>query len=223
MADTTTTSMVVGLNDTADLADVGPSIGLSGRLSNLILDVVAAVPRSREAESNSPHARAQALARSAAKTCAAISGGAAIVPGPLGMLSLVPDLLGVWKVQAQLVADIAAAYGRTATLGKEQMLYCLFRHLLSQAARDVLVRIGERVVLHRATQRVLQTIASKVGLKVTQRAAGKAVARYVPILGALGAGGYAYFDTKQVARTAIELFSNPSIVNAEPDVPTAAA
>ena len=33
------------------------------------------------------------------------------------------------------------------------------------------------------------------------------MARYAPVIGAIGVGGYAYYDTKGVAKTAIELFS----------------
>jgi hypothetical protein len=45
-----------------------------------------------------------------------------------------------------------------------------------------------------------------VGAKLAQRAAGKGLARWVPVLGALGMGAYAYADTAQVAATAIDLF-----------------
>jgi type I restriction enzyme M protein len=38
------------------------------------------------------------------------------------------------------------------------------------------------------------------------RAIRKGVPRWLPVIGAVGVGTYAYFDTGQVARTAIELF-----------------
>lgn len=37
---------------------------------------------------------------------------------------------------------------------------------------------------------------------------GKAVSRWVPLIGAVGMSAYAYYDTNQVAATAIELFSS---------------
>jgi hypothetical protein len=89
---------------------------------------------------------------------------------------------------------------------REQMLYCLFRHTPAQAVRDVVVRVGERVFGQRASLRVLQGIANKIGIKNTQRAIGKSMARWLPVVGALGVGAYAYFDTGQGARTAIDLF-----------------
>jgi hypothetical protein len=38
------------------------------------------------------------------------------------------------------------------------------------------------------------------------------VARYAPVIGAIGVGGYAYYDTNKVAKTAIELFSKEVVV-----------
>jgi hypothetical protein len=47
----------------------------------------------------------------------------------------------------------------------------------------------------------------KVGVRITQRVIEKGISRWIPILGALAVGAYAYYDTAQVAATAIELFS----------------
>jgi hypothetical protein len=129
-------------------------------------------------------------------------------PGPMGLLTIIPDLIAVWKIQAQMVADIAGAYGKTGNLSKEQMLYCLFKHILAQSMRDIVVRVGERLVVKRATLQVLQKTLQKVGVKVTQRLIGKGVSRWLPIIGALGVAAYAYYDTGKVAENAIEFFSS---------------
>ena len=130
----------------------------------------------------------------------------ALPPGPLGLLTLIPDLVAVWKIQSQLVADIAAVYGRQEQLTKEQMLYCLFRHLASQAVRDLAVRAGERWLVQRASLAVLQTVAQKLGVHLSRKVIGASLSRWLPLVGAVGVGTYAYFDTRQVAATAIALF-----------------
>ena len=127
-------------------------------------------------------------------------------PGPLGWLTILPEMTAVWKIQAQMVADIAALYGRRATLGREQMLYCLFRHAASQAVRDLVVRVGERMLVKRATRRSLQTVAERIGVKLTQRVLAKSVSRWIPLAGAAGVAAYAYYDTMQVAQSAIDIF-----------------
>jgi hypothetical protein len=105
-----------------------------------------------------------------------------------------------------MVADIAGAFGKTATLSEEHMLYCLFKHSAAQAVRDLVVRVGEREFVKRVSGRVVQGAAAKVGVKVTQRAIAKSVSRWLPVVGVLGVAGYAYYDTAQVGATAISLF-----------------
>lgn len=196
----------------------GAGRGLTTRVADTILSVVAVVPASLEAAQPSPQTRAEWLTRRAARAAASISAGAALVPGPFGVLSLLPDIYGVWKVQAQLVSDLAALHGKTGSVTREQMLYCLFKHAASQLLRDVVVRSGERYLVRRLSSRVLERLAGKIGLRIGQRALGKMAARFVPLLGASVVGGYAYYDTRQVAATAIALFSAETVVTGT-DVP----
>ena len=179
----------------------------SSRVARAILRVLGNMPKTHRHASSRPEQAARELANAAAAKAALISGGLALPPGPWGWLTILPDLIAIWKLQSQMVADIAALYGKSATLSKEQLLYCLFRHAAAQAVRDLVVRAGERVIVRRATLRALQTAAERIGVKVTQRAVGSAVSRWIPILGAVGVGAYAYYDTSQVARTAMDLFS----------------
>ena len=76
-----------------------------------------------------------------------LSGSLALPPGPLGFMTLLPDLYLIWQTQRQMVADIFGVYGRSAELTRTHMLYCLFRHAASQVLRDVAVRGGQRMVI----------------------------------------------------------------------------
>lgn len=176
------------------------------RLRDALERALSEIPRTDEPESGSPEDRAREIARKAAIKAAGFSGGLALPPGPIGYVTIIPDLVGIWKIQAQMVADMAGAFGQEAYLSREQMLYCLFRHAAAQAMRDVVVRVGERVLIRRPTLSVLQRILRKIGIRITQRLAGNAIARWLPIVGALGVGAYAYYDTGQVAETALDLF-----------------
>lgn len=86
------------------------------------------------------------------------------------------------------------------------MLYCLFKHSAATAFKDLVARVGNRVLVKRATLRTLKNIAGIIGVKVTQRVASKAVTRFIPLIGAIGVAVYAYQDTKQVGTSAKELF-----------------
>lgn len=184
---------------TTDAPDASP-------IGQAILSLVGKVPSSREPASPAPMDDARKAANAAAAKAALAAGALALPPGVVGWLTILPEMMGVWKIQRQLVADIAAIYGKHATLTPEQVVYCLFQHTAAQGVRDLVVRVGQRTLVRRASPVLIRTITRRVGAKLAQKAAGKGVARWIPVIGAVGMGAYAYYDTAQVAATAIDLF-----------------
>ena len=182
------------------------------KVGDAILDLVLRVPPTAERALYQPEARAQAIGRAAARQASMLASTMALPPGFFGWLTVLPELVGVWKLQSQMVADIAGVYGKSASMDREQMVYCMFKHVSAQLFRDVVVRVGERFLIQRASSAVMQSVVQKLGVKVTQSVLGKGVSRFVPLLGAVGVGAYAYFDTRQVARTAMALFSSDIVI-----------
>jgi hypothetical protein len=180
----------------------------SQRIAQQILDFLADIPGSRETALEHPRARAEAIALAARRKAFLASSSLALPPGPLGWLTVLPELVAIWKIQARMVADIAAACGRYPTLTREQMLYCLFRHAASQAVRDFAVRAGQRWIVRAATAPAIRSAAERIGVKLSERALTNSLARMLPVAGALGVGAYAWHDTRQVARTAIAMFTH---------------
>ena len=181
----------------------GPGEAVGGIIEQVIADVP--VPRTHEVVH--PDAAAQRIAHEAAKRAALVSGSLALPVGPLGLLTVLPDLLLIWKMQKQMVADIFAVYGRTAELTRSSMVYCLFRHAAAQALRDLAVRSGQRLVVQQLGSRALSGLASKVGFAVSKRVVGSAATRWIPLAGAAAVSAYAYWDTLQVAKTAQRLLA----------------
>jgi hypothetical protein len=91
-------------------------------------------------------------------------------------------------------------------------MWCLFRHTAAQAFRDLVIRVGDRLVFRRMSWGVAERVAKQIGIKLTQRTLSKGASRWLPVIGALGVGAYAYYDTGQVARTAIAMFEGDIVV-----------
>jgi len=183
-----------------------PEAGAASKFEKALLDILSNIPSSEEQPSPDPKARSQVIATAAAMKAATVSATLALPPGPLGMLTIIPDLIFIWRIQSQMVADIAAAYFKTAHLSREQMIYCLFRHTAAQAVRDLVVRVGERLLVRRAGLRMIQQILKRVGIVVTQKLVGRSLTRWIPFLGAAGIIEKENWDTSSVAKTAIEFF-----------------
>ncbi|HEY9106649.1 MAG TPA: hypothetical protein VIN58_08200 [Roseateles sp.] len=182
-------------------------------LGEKVLALVAKPPDTGCTPSARPRDAAERAIDGAAGKAALAAGTLALPPGPLGWATIAPEMLAVWHIQRQLVADIAALYGRSAELGPAQMMWCLFRHTAAQALRDLSVRVGERVIVRPAAQAVLQRVAGAVGLQLGRQAAGKALSRWVPLVGAAGVGAYAWWDTRQVGRAALQLFEHEIVID----------
>ncbi|MFO0875563.1 MAG: EcsC family protein [Phycisphaerales bacterium] len=193
-------------NEHRAIVPAGNERTVAKRVAHAIERVIAHVPDTDVGPSPDPARRARAIANAAAIKSAVVSGSLALPPGPLGLLTILPDLVAIWRIQSQMVADIAGAFGVQATLEREQMIYCLFRHAAAQAVRDLMARVGSRIVVRQATSDMVQRICERIGVQLTRRMVSKAAARWLPVIGALGVGAYAFYDTGQVAKTAIELF-----------------
>jgi hypothetical protein len=179
----------------------------AARVARTIVEIVSSIPTTTELACADPPTRARDLQLKAAMKAAAVSGAMTLPPGPWGMALMIPDLLAVWRIQAQLIADTAGVFGKSAELRREEMFYCLFRHGAAHVCRDLLVdRVGERVLLRRATVGLLQAVAGKVGMRLAKRLLAQSVARWLPLVGSAGVAAYAYYDTIQIGRTARALF-----------------
>lgn len=182
------------------------------RIEEQVLALVAQPPASTCRESPSPREASDALIQATATKAALAASAYALPPGPLAWLSIAPEMLTVWRIQKQLIADIAALHGASPVLGPSQMLWCLFRHTAAQAVRDLAVRVGERWVVQPAARVALQQAAAALGAQVGRQWMGQAFGRWVPVLGALGVGAYAYYDTRQVGLAALELFEHDAVI-----------
>lgn len=172
-------------------------------LENLALSI----PSSAEPESANPRLRAAEIVKVAGLKAGAMSATLALPPGPAGMLTVIPDLIKVWQIQQQMVADVAACFGKSSQLNRQMMVYCLFRHGAAMLLRDVVARVGERLIVKQASLRIIQQTLKQIGIHVTQKAVGKTLSRWLPVVGPILIGGYSMMDTRKVGKTAIDAFS----------------
>ena len=193
-------------------SSVAPPDNVVDKIAHALMQVVSKIPGSDEKDDGSPEARAKTLTLQASCKAATVSGTLALPPGPLGMLTILPDLMAIWNIQRQLVADIASVYGKSAILGRQQMVYCLFKHAAGQVVRDVVVRVGGRYLVREATLKGLQQVLRRIGVSISQRAAGRALSRWLPVIGAVGIGGYAFYDTTQVGKTSMAFFAKEIVI-----------
>ena len=131
---------------------------LKEKATNILFDLITNIPDSLYAENREPEKRANQLIQQAAFKAATISATLSIPAGITGILTAIPDIAAIWRIQAQLVADIAASYGKLALLSREAMVWCLFRHSAAQLIRDIAVRTGSRIVVQKLSTTALKAL-----------------------------------------------------------------
>jgi uncharacterized protein (DUF697 family) len=180
---------------------------LLDKLFRILFKVIHDIPNSAEKKKSDALLHARKLIADASLKAAGISGALALPPGPWGWLTILPDLAAIWRLQAQLVADIGAVYGKRGNLTEESMIYCLFRHAAVQVVRDMVTRMGERMIVQHVSLQMAENIITGLSIRVIRRVARGGVWRLLPAIGAVAVAAYAYYDTEQVGRNAIEFFS----------------
>ncbi|MBO7550806.1 MAG: EcsC family protein [Fibrobacter sp.] len=176
------------------------------RIESILVDLITDIPESLYTATDNPEEKVKRLTQKAAVKASAVSTTLSVPAGFTGILTSIPDIAAIWRIQAQLVSDIAMTYGKFALLSREAMVWCLFRHSAAQLLRDVAVRTGSRIVVQKLSMAALEALLRKIGLKISTRFLGRATLRAIPILGAIGNGAYSYYDTYEVGKTAAAYF-----------------
>lgn len=179
--------------------------GISGK----IYEFLTKIPNSSFSKSSAPREDANKVIKAASLKTAAISGSLALPPGPLGMMTILPDLFAVWKIQAQMVADIAAIYGKHDFVTQETLAYSLFKEGSKDFLKDVIMRIGDRYILRKTSIQFMNQLSGRIGGWLMRRLMGRNISRWLPLIGAVAVGYYTKRDTEIVGRLALDLFSSP--------------
>ena len=176
------------------------------KLGKLLFELITDIPESLYTPSEDSDEKIKKIIRQASLKAATVSATLSVPAGVTGVLTSIPDIAAIWRIQAQLVSDIAASYGKFAQLSREAMVWCLFRHSAAQLVRDIAVRTGSRIVVQKLSFAALEALLRKIGLKVSTKFLGKIALRAIPAIGAVGNGAYSFYDTTEVGKTAAAYF-----------------
>lgn len=185
------------------------------RIGSILFDLITDIPDSLYAPAKDTDEKIKRLTRQACIKAAAVSTTLSVPAGFTGVITSIPDIAAVWRIQAQLVSDIAATYGKIGLLSREAMVWCLFRHSAAQLLRDIAVRTGSRIVVQKISGAALRKLLNKIGLQISSKFLSRIALRAIPALGAIGNGAYTYYDTNEVGKTAAAYFKALSDSNAQ--------
>lgn len=155
---------------------------------------------------------AEELISAASWKAFAASTALALPPGPLGLATILPELLTVTKIQINLVYAIAKLKGQEAKLN-DSLVALIFAHEAGlQIGRYLNENFGDKVIVKSLSQRAYAQIAEQVGIRIGIRITQKALGRWIPVLFAPVFGALSKKMTERIGQEALKMFSGDLVV-----------
>ncbi|MBP7510199.1 MAG: TerB family tellurite resistance protein [Prolixibacteraceae bacterium] len=194
---------------------------ISKKMTQPIMDLITNFFRSKvddfSKDSDKPSSyEAQSIVNTYALKCSSVSGVAGLVPGPLGMLSIIPDIVMVLRLQTEMLAKLSVAYNKEKIVTKELVLFMLFQGVGAAGISFVAVKAGQ-VIVKRASTRIIQRMVAMMGGRILQRAVARTAARFLPIIGASAMAIWVGYMTRKIGNTAKDLLSKDIIIKGDAD------
>lgn len=143
---------------------------------------------------------------------AAISGGASLIPGPWGMVAVVPEITAVVRNQLAMIYDVGMAYGKREVLSKELLAGVLIT-AMGASAGSLLVMQGEKVLVKRVALRGFQRVIELLAGRVTQQVLKSTISKWLPVVGAAAMAAWSNYLTRRVGRMAVEIFEKEVVLS----------
>lgn len=145
---------------------------------------------------------------------------ASFPPGPFGWATLLPELVGLTKLQINLIYAIAKYYGKTGQFNQRTVLYIFGSQAGIALGRTMMRNVGGKVIVRAISSKIILEIAAKVGAKMGARMLAKAAGRWIPFILAPIFGAFSKSMTTAIGEEAQKLFSNDLEMEDESDLKT---
>lgn len=136
-----------------------------------------------------------------------LSTAAALPPGPIGLVTIVPELIAVTKIQMNLIYSIAAHHGKQGKLNSTLIVMIFANEAGLAVGRQLLKKTGTKVIVRALGSKAVRPIAQKVAARIGTRITQKFVGRWIPVLLAPVFGAFSKSMTTKIGREADKLLS----------------
>jgi uncharacterized protein (DUF697 family) len=147
---------------------------------------------------------------------ALIAGATNLIPGPLGMLATVPELVAIIRNQIQMIYDLGVSHGKESSLNST-LLLGLFSTVLGEGAIGLVAIKGKQLLVKKASVQVIQKVVFWLGGTISQKLLKRFIAKWLPVVGAAAMAIWARQSTMSMGEKASKMLAM-DIVNVEEGV-----
>jgi hypothetical protein len=146
------------------------------------------------------------LVRKYSLQAAALSSALSVLPGNLGVMSILPEIYFLIRLQSRMVKDIAILLGKESYLSKELLLYCLFKENKINIFNTSIRTTGTRLLIRPISLDNIQTIFYSVIYSKSSKIVPRKNKGLLSLISMLTGGSLSYIDTQMVGTTANAIF-----------------
>lgn len=154
------------------------------------------------------------MTRKAARSAFLLSTGAGIPTGPIGLATIIPELIGLTKIQINLIYKIAKFYNQDAKVSATLILFILGNALGVVLKHALAEKMGTRIIGRSLSIGGTKMLAQKIGERISTKILRRAAGRWIPFVLAPVFGYFSYSMTKKVGREAENLWA--TVIEIEP-------
>lgn len=135
---------------------------------------------------------------------AGIAAACNVVPGPLGLVAAVPELVLITRNQVRMIADLGVSLGKGPQMNGRVLLAVLMAALGGGALSFAAIQ-GGKLVVKAPTVQAIQKAIAWLGGEISKRVVRQVLAKWFPIIGAAAMAYWAKKSTEAVGKAALKL------------------
>jgi uncharacterized protein (DUF697 family) len=147
------------------------------------------------------------ITRKTAIRCASLAGAFYLFPGKMNYALILPELLLIYRLQAQMIIDIAALYGKDNPIDKTLLFYCLFQGSNSDLLKHLIKDTGKRVIVRPVSIKMVEAFIQQLSKSFFKKSFSRYFSVLLPLLGFTLSGSLNYLYTTRIGEVASQVFS----------------
>jgi hypothetical protein len=150
----------------------------------------------------------QKMIRKASRAAFLISTGAGIPTGPMGLATIVPEVVALIKLQINLIFKVAKFHQQEAKVNKTIILTVLGVAMGVVLKHALINKVGTRLIVKSLSAEGAKRITREIGEKFATGLLKRGLGRWIPLILAPVFGYLSLSMTRKVGREAESLFSH---------------
>ena len=136
----------------------------------------------------------------------ALSSTLGVIPGVSGLVTVIPEIILLLKLQSRMIKDIAILHGKENLLTKELLLYCLFKDSEIEVFQTSIRMTVSRIFIRPISLSLLHTFFIRVIQLKSNHFKRKKSSFLISFISGLSNGVLSFIDTQMVGTTANLIF-----------------